>query len=91
MGKFKVGDFIRIADENDMGYRYNHLYKVLKVTDTGYELLSLRYDRVYTEEFLLSAINNVLKNDKGYTTVIEFYDNYCRLATPQEIVLHGRE
>ena len=74
-----------------MGYRYNHLYKVLKVTDTGYELLSLRYDRVYTEEFLLDAITNHLKNDMSATTVAEFYDNYCRLATPQEIVLHGRE
>ncbi len=89
--KFKVGDYIRIADTNDMSYKYNHLYKVLKVTETGYELLSLRYNIVYSEEFLYKAITEYLKNDAEYKTVKDYYDNYCRLATPQEIVLHGRE
>jgi hypothetical protein len=91
MGKFKVGDYIRISDKNDAGYRYNNLYKVVKVTDTGYDLMSIRYNTIYDEEFLLSAIGKLLKNNEGHKTVAEFYDNNCRLATSQEIVLYGRE
>lgn len=89
--KFKVGDKIRISDETDMAYAYNHVYSIVAVSKTGYDLRSMKYNRIYTEDELQYAVINLLSNKNNYETVGEFYDNYYRLATHSEILLYGRK
>jgi len=89
--KFKAGDQIRIVEESDMGYKYHHVYLVETVTETGYNLRSMRYGRLYEEDELLNAVLNLLSNPNSYQTVGEFFDNYYRLATTTETLLYGRE
>jgi hypothetical protein len=90
MAKYKINDIIRMADTSDIGYKLNNLYKIVAVSDTGYDLYSFRHGFVYFEEQLQEYITDFLKNQDGYKTVKEFYDNYARLATPAEILLYGK-
>lgn len=91
MDRYKVGDLIKIKDVEDPAANFNHFYKIEKVTDTGYEFTSMTYGKYYTEQEILSAIQNFLKNEQEYVTVKDYFDNNYRLATPTEILLYGRQ
>lgn len=88
---FKVNDIIRIADESDPAYRFNHLYKVLAATETGYRLESLTYKCTYEENQLLVYIRQYLVDSQGYDNVKAYIDDAYRLVTPTERLLYGRE
>lgn len=91
MAKFKEGDIIRISNHDDPAYKYNHLYKVTKVTDFGYEITSFQTGMTYDEETLAIIKHLMLKDGQELATVTEFIDTFYVLATTQEIVLYGRE
>ncbi len=86
-GKFKVGDWVRIFDENDIAYPYSHFYKVIQIQKNGYRLLSLQGNGVITQK----RMKHFLKANPQFKNMKQFIDESYRLVTDTEKVLYGQK
>jgi len=86
--KFKYGDIIRIADQEDPAFERHHFYKVIEVQRNGYKIQSMQTGELRTHKQLKRWIKS---HPAGFKNMREFIDNSYRLVTEAEIVLYGRE
>jgi len=87
MAKFRVGgDFIRISDQDDPGYRMNHYYKVERVQKTSYVLRSGQHGQQIRQKITKDLVKHL-----GLKNMMEFIDKSYRLLTDAEKVLYVKD
>lgn len=83
MAKFKVRDYIRLADTEDIMYKHNGYWRVTKVQKHSYVLWS------YTNKCYINQkrLKHFLKSE-NHKNMMEFMDKAYRLLTDAEKVLY---
>lgn len=92
--KFKKGDIICIADENDPRYAQKGFYEITDVREDGYALYSSQLDKTWFPEDLRTVISLGKESDYperwDFDSAQVFIDSLYRVATDVEAILYAK-